>query len=307
MAGNSNDSGSNRDRTSKKYAAKTSTRARIAAQREAQQRSDRRRNLLVTGGTVAGVVAVIAIIVGIGIATSHSKSSKNTAGNAVLPAASTVTTAITKAATQTSGIPDGSSIGPPTAIKGAALTAGGKPEVLYIGAEYCPYCAATRWPLAVALSRFGTFSNLKTTYSSDTDTAGPHTPTLSFYQSSYSSSYIDFVSKEHADGLGNPLQSLTSAENKLFSGTGGGSYPFIDFGGQWMQHGSSFDPTILKGMTPESVAAALSDTSSTQGKTISAGADVFTAAICKIDGNKPANVCSAQGVTSAATALTAAK
>jgi hypothetical protein len=26
-----------------------------------------------------------------------------------------------------------------------ALTAGGKPEVLYIGGEYCPFCAAERW------------------------------------------------------------------------------------------------------------------------------------------------------------------
>jgi hypothetical protein len=32
--------------------------------------------------------------------------------------------------------------------------------MLYIGAEYCPYCAAERWPLVMALSKFGTFSNL---------------------------------------------------------------------------------------------------------------------------------------------------
>jgi hypothetical protein len=29
----------------------------------------------------------------------------------------------------------------------------GKPEMLYIGAEFCLYCAELRWPLAVALSR----------------------------------------------------------------------------------------------------------------------------------------------------------
>ena len=46
---------------------------------------------------------------------------------------------------------------PPTTISGAALTSGGKPEMLYIGAEYCPYCAAERWAMIVALSRFGTF------------------------------------------------------------------------------------------------------------------------------------------------------
>ena len=43
-------------------------------------------------------------------------------------------------------------------VTGPALTSNGKPEMLYIGAEYCPYCAAMRWSMAVALSRFGTLS-----------------------------------------------------------------------------------------------------------------------------------------------------
>ncbi|HSR26568.1 MAG TPA: DUF929 family protein, partial [Candidatus Eisenbacteria bacterium] len=42
----------------------------------------------------------------------------------------------------------------------------GRPEVLYVGAEYCPYCAAERWPLIVALSRFGTFSGVRAAASS---------------------------------------------------------------------------------------------------------------------------------------------
>src|SRR5688572_33391144 len=33
------------------------------------------------------------------------------------------------------------------------LTEAGKPLVLYVGAEYCPFCAAQRWPMVVALSR----------------------------------------------------------------------------------------------------------------------------------------------------------
>ncbi|HEX8036257.1 MAG TPA: DUF929 family protein, partial [Ktedonobacterales bacterium] len=31
----------------------------------------------------------------------------------------------------------------------------GKPQILYIGAEYCPFCAAERWSLIVVLGRFG--------------------------------------------------------------------------------------------------------------------------------------------------------
>ena len=29
-----------------------------------------------------------------------------------------------------------------------------------MGAEFCPFCAAERWPLIVALSRFGRFTTL---------------------------------------------------------------------------------------------------------------------------------------------------
>ena len=39
----------------------------------------------------------------------------------------------------------------------AALTGpSGSPELFYYGAEYCPYCAAERWSVVIALSRFGT-------------------------------------------------------------------------------------------------------------------------------------------------------
>ena len=47
---------------------------------------------------------------------------------------------------------------PVKSISGAPLTQDSKPEMLYIGAEFCPYCAALRWSMAVALSRFGSFT-----------------------------------------------------------------------------------------------------------------------------------------------------
>src|ERR1017187_1249607 len=50
-----------------------------------------------------------------------------------------------------------STVNPPAAINGTALTANGKPEILYVGGEYCPYCAFERWGMIVALSRFGNF------------------------------------------------------------------------------------------------------------------------------------------------------
>src|SRR5579863_2688374 len=77
-------------------------------------------------------------------------------------------------------------ISPPIVVpRGQApLTFDGKPEMLYYGAEYCPYCAAERWAMVAALARFGTFSNLGTTASSSSDVF-PNTRTFTFYKSSY--------------------------------------------------------------------------------------------------------------------------
>ena len=77
----------------------------------------------------------------------------------------------------------------------AVLKADGKPLVFYMGAEYCPYCAAERWSMIIALSRFGTFSNLGQTFSSSTD-VDPNTPTFSFHGATYTSKYLTFQAKE---------------------------------------------------------------------------------------------------------------
>ena len=74
-------------------------------------------------------------------------------------------------------------------VDGPSLTQGGKPEVLFMGSEYCPYCAAQRWAMVSAVSRFGTFSGLTTTHSSSSD-VDANTPTLTFYGSKYTSQYI---------------------------------------------------------------------------------------------------------------------
>jgi hypothetical protein len=104
-----------------------------------------------------------------------------------------------------------------TAASGAPLTAGGKPEVLYIGAEYCPYCATERWPLAVALSRFGTFTGLGGIHSSATDVY-PSQPTLTFYRSAYVSKYLSFASVETTtENPRTPLQHLTAAQQGLLA------------------------------------------------------------------------------------------
>ena len=64
-----------------------------------------------------------------------------------------------------------------------------RPVVLFYGAEFAPYAAAERWPLVLALSRFGTFTQLGLMQSSGT-TAFADLSTFTFWQSSYSSTYV---------------------------------------------------------------------------------------------------------------------
>ncbi len=59
-----------------------------------------------------------------------------------------------------------------------ALSIGGRPAVVYVGAEFCPFCAAERWALVAALDRFGSFSHLGATSSSDDEVFPGHVHVL---------------------------------------------------------------------------------------------------------------------------------
>src|SRR5690348_18371764 len=65
--------------------------------------------------------------------------------------------------------------------------ANGKPEIFYFGAEYCPYCAAERWSLIMAMSRFGEYKDLRLMKSGPAPEAFPDTNTFTFEHSTYTS------------------------------------------------------------------------------------------------------------------------
>lgn len=192
----------------------------------------------------------------------------------------------------------------PAAIStNAALTLGGKPEVLYMGADYCPFCAAQRWAVVAALSRFGKFSNLGATSSASNDSY-PNTQTFSFYKASYSSPYISFVGVEMqsnipSNGSYTTLQVPTSEQTNLINKWDNpphtptkGGIPFLDFANKYVMGGASYDPGILQGLSMQTIAGSLTDTASTPSKAILATANTLTATICKIDNNQPSSVCS---------------
>jgi hypothetical protein len=177
--------------------------------------------------------------------------------------------------------------------------------MLYMGAEYCPYCGAARWAMIVALSRFGTFSGLSTVHSSSTD-VDPNTPTWSFYKSTYTSKYLTFTPVEMTTNVPDSsspsgyvtLQTPSAAQQALMNKydvapytTQNGAIPFIDFGNKYVSIGSPYDPGVLAGLSWSQIATDLKNPSSTVAQAVDGTANYITAAICKMTGNQPASAC----------------
>jgi Domain of unknown function (DUF929) len=283
-------------------------RERIAAQRAAEQRVQRRNRLLVAGGAIVVVVAVVLAIVLL-----HGGSGGQPAGSA---SPGPTGTSLDQLTTQVTSVPaavldqvgGGQASSTPSPITGDPLTSGGKPEMLYIGAEYCPYCAAERWSMIVALSRFGTFAGLATTHSAARNGAGtaepyPNTATWTFANASYTSDYLVFTSVEEFTNVPDPstggyttLQTPTAEQQALlekYDAANNGAIPFIDFGNRFMSVGASYDPGVLQGLTWSQIAADLHDPTTTVAKAALGAANYITAALCKLTGNKPATACTA--------------
>ncbi|WP_376796805.1 DUF929 family protein [Thermogemmatispora sp.] len=169
----------------------------------------------------------------------------------------------------------------------------GKPEFFYWGAEFCPYCAAERWPVVVALSRFGTFSKLPETTSSDTD-AYPNTATFTFHGSAYQSAYLDFAPVELEDREGHPLEGPNVEQQQIIASLNpDGSIPFLDIANLYLVRGQSFDPSILTGLSQRDIALQLTDPNTPVARNILGVANYLTAAICVATGDQPASVCKA--------------
>jgi hypothetical protein len=261
-------------------------------------------------------VAVVLVAVGALVAVRFFGSGSVASGPAATAGDDTVVSSVTSvppAVLDQVGV--GSVTALPKPVSAPALTEDGKPRVLYVGAEYCPFCAAERWPMVVALSRFGTFTGLGQTASSAKDVY-PSTPTLTFHGSSFSSKTVAFTGVETqgnqvVNGQYAPLDTLSAADEELFSTYNappyvegeGGSIPFVDIGGRYLISGASYGPDVLKGKTHQQIAAALSDPKSEIAQAVDGTANVITAAICASTNNAPADVCTSAGVQAAAKTL----
>jgi hypothetical protein len=289
-------------------------RERIAAQQAAARKAEARRRIFIAGGSVLAVIAIVVVLVVIKTTGKNNNSGTSAAKGPVATAsletqvASDIADVPASALNQAGAGPSGSVTPLSPISKAAPLTVDGKPEMLYIGAEWCPFCGAERWAMAVALSRFGTFSGLHLIHSYSNDIYS-NTMTLSFYKSTYTSKYLVFTPVESENTSKGPLQNPTSAQASLMNTYDSpGYFPFIDIANKYTngETGAQYQPSVLGttdvvdashyGLTWQQIASDLSNPSSSVGQVILGTANDLTAAICKVTGGQPGSVCNSAAV-----------
>jgi hypothetical protein len=265
-------------------------RQRIATERAARRRAEARRRVLVSLASVIGVLAIIVALVVVKLASPASPASAGTESPA---SPRVVTQATTIPASVLAQVRPGRAVTPLQAVKtaGPPLTIGGKPAVVFVSEESCPFCAAERWALVVALSHFGTWSHLGSTTSSATDVY-PGTATFSFRHARYSSPSLTLRTTELTDNLGHPLQAQTPLDTRLIasydvppyvnSADQSGAVPFLDIANHDILAGAQYSPQVLAGLSAAQIASQLRSPSSPVAQAIDGSAKVIIAAIRQI-------------------------
>ncbi len=285
-----------------------------------------RSTVFMAWGAVFIVIVIVAVVVVVKL-TGSSSTSKHTLSQLAPASVVKDVTAIPLSEYTSVGLPNSSltktiSFSPPIKMKGQpslkGLASGNKPEVFFFGADYCPFCATERWPLVMALSRFGTFSNLHITTSSAIDVY-PQTNTFSFYKSSYSSPYLSFIPVEYetnqplASGNGyTPLMTPTKLENTIVSKYDGppytgpqtsssssGAIPFVDIGNKAIISGASYTPQLLSGLNWYNIASQIKGGKTTLARAAIGVANYISGAICSITNDQPSSVCNSAPVKTA--------
>lgn len=198
---------------------------------------------------------------------------------------------------------DGGLAGTLVAVKNqpALLGAAKRPQVVFMATEGCGICAAQRWSMVIALTRFGTVKDLLLALSSVGEGTGPLV-TFSFRNLQYTSAYIDVVAIETADPNGNPLTTLSAADQQVVDRYDAPPYvpealrrgvPWLDVANEYVMPGSGYPASLLKGLNWGQIGEKLSDAKDPVTRGIVGNANWITAAICQATGGKPASVCAA--------------
>lgn len=176
-----------------------------------------------------------------------------------------------------------------------------------MGSGLCPSCAYQQWALLVALSRFGTFSNLGQFVFPSVSEGTPLPVSWSFAGSTYGSSVLIFDPAEIAPlrttssgGALVPPQSLDSLQTNAIDDLEGPSsvnqsLPFTDIANRYWDYRFAANPsnnwyTLLQGLSLGQVAADLSNPSSPVARIIDGAANYLIGDICAV-GTPSAPIC----------------
>jgi hypothetical protein len=261
----------------------------VAAERAARKRAEARRRILLAIASITAVVGFVVALVGVNLTSTPARlvASESQGPSAVVGQVTTVPGAVL------ARVSPGQVVTPLQTVKTSdpLLTIGGKPAIVFVSEESCPFCAAERWSLAVALSHFGTWSHLGTTTSSATDVY-PDTATLSFRAARYQSTQLTLRTTELTDNAGRPLQAQTSLDTSLIgtfdvppyvnSADQSGAVPFLDIANRYILAGAQYNPQVLAGLSAAQIASKLSNPSSPVAQAIDGSAQVIVAAIDQV-------------------------
>jgi len=171
----------------------------------------------------------------------------------------------------------------------------GKLVVFFMGAEHCPYCAAERWAVVRALSKYGQWRGLRQTMSAARDEPFLNLPTYDLTEATYTSPHVEFVSREIRDREFKPLQKLLKTESKLVRKYDPKKHiPFLLIGGRFMQLEAGFSPKIFIGHTFRQTETELKKIESEIRKTIDDEANIISALLCVC--GLPPDMCKETGV-----------
>lgn len=264
-----------RDKETRRQQQQELQRERESTRRRAQQR----KRLLTIVGSVAALVALV---------------------GAFLFAQQGAGSIAEAAVTSSLGRPSAVVPSPPAGAykpAGMMLRHNGKPELLFISALYCPFCASERWAIVKALDQFGTWSNLHSSESEQGSGGFGLIPTYDLMHATYRSRYVSFVSRDIEDRAGKPLQQLSPEQQNLFNRydpTGG--IPMVLVADHVML-GAGYQPSAIDGKSFHAVQTGLQrDAPAGFVHDINGEANVITAYLCRADGGKPVTACTRPAV-----------
>jgi hypothetical protein len=154
--------------------------------------------------------------------------------------------------------------------------------------------------MAVALSKFGTFTGLRGIHSSSSDVPPEHPHPDLLQDGLHEQVPGVHAGRDHHRGQEHPPAEDDAAQQALLSKYDAppyvsqgstGAIPFVDFGNKFLISGASYNPAVLQGKSWSEVAAALSDPASPISQGAVGAANSMTAAICKLTNNQPATAC----------------